>query len=401
MVIFFQGLVLVSIFFLIYTYLIYPMVMKWLTLGKKEDNDTYQFSDTSLPHVMVLMAAHNEEQVISEKIKSLIAQDYPQDKFSIYIGSDQSSDDTNKIISEYAERFNQIKFFPFPDRSGKPETINKLVRIIEEKMPRTNNLVFLMTDASVIMDKDVTYQLVRHFKNENIGLVDANMKYRGMKSDGISQPEDDYISSEVTLKNNEYKITGQMVGPFGGCYALRSTLYPFVPSYHLVDDFYIALHVVDKGAQVRNELNAVCYEPVSHTLTQEYKRKKRISTGNFQNLFAFKNLLNPFSKFGIIYISHKVLRWLGPFWILGIILGSFYLMYQGFLFYKIVFFLMMIWLLAIPLCDFLLSKLRVHIGALRKITYFNYMNLALLHGFFNYLKGVDIAIWDRTERAVD
>ena len=118
-----------------------------------------------------------------------------------------------------------------------------------------------------------------------------------------------------------------MIGPFGGCYMLRSNYFSKVPDNYLVDDFYIAMEVFRKGGLAINDLSAICTESNSSDILEEFKRKSRISAGNFQNLLTFKNLLwPPFSKLAFNFISHKVLRWLGPlfiatFTILGLILG--------------------------------------------------------------------------------
>jgi radical SAM superfamily enzyme YgiQ (UPF0313 family) len=45
----------------------------------------------------------------------------------------------------------------------------------------------------------------------------------------------------------------------------------------------------------------------------QFRRKRRIGKGNFQNLRHFSDLLNPFTKLGYVFWSHKALRWLTPF----------------------------------------------------------------------------------------
>ena len=57
-----------------------------------------------------------------------------------------------------------------------------------------------MTDASVMLETETLFELVKHFKNEEIMIVDSNMVNIGMKTEGISRLENQYISSEVGLK---------------------------------------------------------------------------------------------------------------------------------------------------------------------------------------------------------
>jgi cellulose synthase/poly-beta-1,6-N-acetylglucosamine synthase-like glycosyltransferase len=152
-----------------------------------------------------------------------------------------------------------------------------------------------------------------------IGLVDSNMRNIGIKKDGISHQEKTYISAEVASKNAESLLWGTMMGPFGGCFALRKKLWEKIPSHFLVDDFFINMLVLQKGFKSINEPNAIVFEDVSNDLSDEFRRKIRISSGNFQNLFHYKHLLFDFSWIAFSFFSHKVLRWLTPFFILSII----------------------------------------------------------------------------------
>lgn len=382
---------------LLFTYVIYPAVASLLAKGRQKNNIIYSDDNDKWPSVSVLMSVYNEEKHIVEKMKSLLSQDYPGD-IHIYIGSDCSDDNSNNLLTEYANDHSNIHFCPYEDRRGKSSVINDLHQLISINKNLSSNHIYVLTDANVILSTDVIYQLVKHFKNSDIGLVDANMQYTGMSEIGISEAENTYLSSEVRLKNNESIVWKKMIGPFGGCYAIRAELFDFVPSNFLVDDFFLAMKVFDKDMLAINELSAICYEPVTHKLSQEYKRKKRISAGNFQNLFHFLRLFNPFRLLGILLISHKLLRWLGPVFIIGILGTSLYLSLSGLLFYKLICYLLIVWFLLIPIFDYIFSALGWHIKLLRSISYFNLMNVALLAGFFKFITGVKVGIWERTER---
>ena len=167
-----------------------------------------------------------------------------------------------------------------------------------------------MTDANVLFDKQTIFELVKHFKNSTIGLVDSKMQNIGIKKDGISFQEKTYISSEVSVKQRESLLWGAMMGPFGGCFAFRKNLWGEIPSHFLVDDFYLNMLILEKGFKSINEPKALVFEDVSNNLKDEFNRKIRISTGNFQNLFHFKHLLFDFSWVAFVFFSHKVLRWL-------------------------------------------------------------------------------------------
>lgn len=349
------------------------------------------------PEVVVLMAAYNEELLIAQKLDSLLSQDYPGDKLTIFIGSDASTDKTDSILSRYAEAHSHLHFVPFSTRTGKPGIINTLVERVQDAMGK-ENVLFLMTDASVILEESVTRILARHFKNPEIGMVDAHMRYIGVQSKGISNSENTYLSGEVQLKNNESIAWGRMIGPFGGCFMMRADFFEPVPSNFLVDDFYLAMKVLEQGKLVINDLDAKCDEPVTHQLKDEFRRKKRISAGNFQNLYAFKHLTSPFNLTGFAFLSHKVLRWKGPFYMIIILACSALLACQGSSIGLLLMIAQLVWYILAPAADWLLSMAGIHISILRHIRYFNLMNVALLAGFVKFVSGVSTNVWQPTSR---
>ena len=115
------------------------------------------------------------------------------------------------------------------------------------------------------------------------------------------------------MKYQEGVVWGAMMGAFGGCFAVRRACYHPAPAEFLVDDFYITMAVLRDGYQAINELDAICYEDVSDHLPEEFRRKARISAGNFQNLGEFRPLLcPPWRGVAFAWWSHKVLRWCTP-----------------------------------------------------------------------------------------
>lgn len=390
------------VFCVFHSYALYPLLLK-IVASSKANNQIVYIPTDNLPFVSVVMSLYNEEFVIEEKLQSLIASDYPPEKLHFYIGSDCSSDKTNYLVETYANRFDKIHFFPFQERRGKPSVINDLVAQAQKDQLNKEEHLILITDANVFFEPFTIFELVKHFKNKQIGLVDSNIqnpKNKKLGKDGIAASEKSYISREVFVKNLEGRAWGRMMGPLGGCYALRANLFEPVPANFLVDDFYIAMTVFEKGALAINELEAICYESVPNNIEDEFKRKTRMSAGNFANLATFKHLLWPLtSSLSFAFLSHKVLRWFGPFFIL---IAYLCLAILGFVFdnqfYFWLFILQTVGLFGVPLLDWICKKLNFNIVILRYITYFNAMNLALLNGFFKYLKGVQNGIWQPTRR---
>jgi len=380
---------LVCTFLVFYTYVLFPWIVRIFSRGKILNQNVWE-RDDQYPGVSVIIAAYNEEKVIADKIRSVLASAYPADRLEILVGSDASDDRTAGIVGELLSSDKRIRLLDFRERRGKPSVINDLVNSASHE-------IVILTDANVFFRQDAISGLVRHFKNREIGLVGANILNVGQMNDGISHQETMYIARENRVKYDEGVLFGAMMGPFGGCFAMRKNLFTEVPAHFLVDDFYICMHVLKKGYRSINELQAVCYEDVSNDIEQEYRRKARISAGNFQNLFTFRRiLLQPFTSVGFCFISHKVLRWLTPFFLI-IALISLAILSSYHEIFRWLFLLECLMLLS-PLLDTIFRKSGLHIRLLRFVSYFSYMNLALLHGFFRFLSGVKSSIWTPTRR---
>ena len=374
-----------------YTYLMFPMILKLLA-GKRQLKAA-SFEEKEMPEISLLIAAHNEEKMIGEKIQTVLAGNYPENKMEVLVGSDASTDRTNEILKQLEDGHQNIKLFIFPERQGKPRIINQLA-------DKARGEFLVISDANVLLESDTLVELIRYFKEERIGLVDTRLISTGIKKHGISLQEKFYTSREVLIKHRESVLWESMMGPFGGCYAVRKSLYRPVPDHVLVDDFYISMSVFELGASCISNIQARVSEDVSNDPWEEFRRKRRISAGNYQNLVRFSPLIFKGKKgVGFCFFSHKLLRWLVPFLVLltlslSLILGLNALIYRTL-------FLLQLLVLVIPVMEHILRKIGIQILPLRFISHFVLMNMALMAGFFKFTRGIRNNVWQPTNRNQD
>ncbi len=382
----------VSVAAILHSYIIYPLILKLVARKKKENEEVFEPAD-NLPFVSVILAVYNEESVISEKLRNIFNTNYPEDRIECLVGSDGSTDKTNEKLQVYSNENEALRLFPFRERRGKPAVIN---RLRDEAMGE----ILILTDAKVMFTEDTIFELVKHFRNRKIGLVGANIRNIRIDKSGISLQEWSFMSREIRLKYYEGKIWGTMIGAYGACYAVRNEYYSYVPTHFSVDDFYITMKVLERKKKCILEMKAVCLENVPNLLSEEFRRKIRISAGNFQNLRTFCRMLwSPATGLSFSFISHKVLRWFGPFFLL-LALGATFALSPGNQLYRILFYIQA-GLLVLPIIDLLLRKIGVHVVFLRFITHFYSMNLALLAGFVKFVSGTKTNVWDPTKRTGD
>ena len=386
----------VSVGLMFHSYILYGLLLQLFAAGKKENDVVYVPGDAQLPAVFIVFSVFNEEKVIKEKLESIFKTSYPLDKLTVFVGSDNSVDGTNQIIEEYTSRYTNLTFKQFNERSGKSDVLNKLVAAINEDPVHHKDGIFIFTDANVMFEPDTIYQLVKHFKNQNIAQVGANILSKSVKADGISFQEKQYIQRENSVKYLEGLNWGAMMGAFGACYAMRSDCWTEIPENYLMEDFYLSMNVLSKGKKAILELKAICYEDVSNEMGEEFKRKSRIQAGNFQNLGVYWKLLFRFNALSFCFFSHKVIRWLGPVFILLSYAANAWLLQYGH--FYIFTFLVQNLLLISPVIDSLLKRVGIHLILLRFASYFYTMNLALVNGFWMYVRGVKTSTWSPTKR---
>jgi cellulose synthase/poly-beta-1,6-N-acetylglucosamine synthase-like glycosyltransferase len=371
---------------ILHSYVIYPKLVQFFSKYRKNNELIYL---DELPPITIIIPAHNEEKVIGQKLETLLQSKFPLDRIELLIGADNCKDQTSSIILSYQDRFLDMTLIEFTERQGKINIVNKLVK-------KAKHEIIVMTDANVLFDPNTLNELVKHFKNQKIGLVDSRMEHFGLKETGISMAENGYISNEVQTKFGEGKIWGAMMGPFGGCFAFRRNCFQPIPTHFLVDDFYLNMIILRQGYQCINEQNARVFEDVSNESWIEFKRKIRISAGNFQNLSRFWPMLFRFDGISYAFFSHKFLRWILPFFMLFILVGSSILSREHIVYAIMNAFFILPLGLYIP--DYLGKKIGVHFKWMRYIVHFTSMNIALFLGFFKFLGGIKSSIWEPTKR---
>lgn len=373
---------------LFYSYYIFPAIIRIISKMRAYKPASLP-AWTNYPQISVIVAVYNEQTHIAEKINNLIECDYPAEKIEVIIGSDGSTDRTNEIIAGMATSCSMLKPLFFKERRGKSAVINDCAALAGGEF-------LLLTDAKATLEKDAIKKMLNQFQNNEIGIVGATIINKNAGCRGNAHQESTFMSQEIKVKYDEGVAFGCCIGVYGACYMIRRELIPSVPVSFAVDDFYISMKVLEKGYKVILDLKSVCYENVTNCISEEFRRKVRIGVGNVQNMGVFAHLLFRFNALSFCFFSHKVIRWMGPFFLVAMLVLNAFLLNNGLL-YKILFALQLFSILA-SVADFYLKKIRLQIIILRFITHFYTMNLALLIGFFKFIIGVKANVWEPTKR---
>lgn len=377
---------------LFYTYLGYGILIAILALLKKvfsEKDEVYNTNDfDQLPSLTLLVAAYNEEQFIEEKIKNSLDLNYPKEKISYVFVSDGSNDLTPEII----EKHSSIKHYYQTERQGKIAAVQRVTPFVESE-------IIVFTDANTTLNQNALLNLVRHFKASNVGAVAGEKRILDeFESSASGAGEGIYWQYESLLKKWDSDFH-TVVGAAGELFAIRSKLYETVESDTLVEDFVMTMDIAAKGYKVVYEPDAYAIEGPSDNITEELKRKKRISAGGWQAMFRLKKLLNPF-KYGRLsfqYISHRVLRLtIAPFSLPLIFIINLYL-YSHSSLYTIIFLIQVLFYSSAGI-GWLLMQRNFKLKFLFVPFYFCFMNYSVFAGLISLLKGEQTVVWEKAKR---
>jgi len=288
------------VFLSVYSYAVYPLVIiVWSKLAQRRWK-----RDDGTPFVSIIISVYNEEQVIARKIENALALDYPAERMEIIISSDGSTDGTNDIVTAVQDPRVVLQRF---ERLGKTACLNKVV-------PTAKGEIVLFTDANAMFPADVLRKMIRNFGDAQVGLVTGGTRY--FAAGGEKEVTGVYAKLERWTKHYE-SLIDSCVGADGAIFAVRKNL--FVPlKGNDINDFIIPLNVIEQGSRVILDADANCREPEAEGEKKAYRRQVRITNRTMWAIIRNLRFCNPkrFGVFSVFLISHKVLRFGVPFFLL-------------------------------------------------------------------------------------
>ncbi|MHB1926792.1 MAG: glycosyltransferase family 2 protein [Leptospirillum sp.] len=301
-------LFVLAIFLLLYPLVIYPPLV-WL-LARLFPRPVKKSRPAVLPTLTIVIPAHNEEAVIAAKIKNTLACDYPMEKVEILVASDGSTDRTVERTKDFVHP--SLFLLDFPIRRGK-------LSVLVDAVSRARGEIVVMTDASALLRPDALMMLVENFSDPGVGCVSGRYVIARDVTpdlDGRGESERGYFEFEVFQRRQESRFHSTL-GAHGACYALRRNLFPVVPSGVINDDFVIPMLILSAGHRTVYEDRAVVAEAHIASARGEFRRRIRISQGNFQQIRILLPALGLHDFRALfVFFSHKVVRAFQPFYLL-------------------------------------------------------------------------------------
>jgi cellulose synthase/poly-beta-1,6-N-acetylglucosamine synthase-like glycosyltransferase len=363
---------------LVYTYVGYPLLL--LLIGRFRSLPVRRAEWK--PTVSVIITAYNEELDLSAKLENTLSLDYPRDLLDVLVVSDSSTDRTDEIARSFSQR--GVRLHRQAERFGKTAGQNSGVE-------QCRGEILLFSDATTHYQPDVLRVMVPNFADPTVGCVSGRLIYVDPADSSVGRGARSYWGYETFLKRHESKICS-LIGASGCLYAVRRSAY--APLYNeACSDFTIATKMVEQGLRAVFEAGAVCTEDTNRRTDKELDMRVRVITQTFTDLWRHRSMLNPLRSgfFAVQLWSHKVMRYLVPLFLFGLLICS-WLLIERSRFFAAVFFGQLLFY-ALAVLGWVLEYLGVQSRVLALPHYFVLANLASLLAFFKFLSGERYASW--------
>ena len=363
----------------VYSYFLYPLMLSALPRRTPQGAPSPE-----LPAISLIVTAHNEAARLQRKLDNTLALDYPRGRLEIIVASDASTDATDSIAKAYADR--GVRLVRAEERKGKEHAQWHAIRA-------ASNDILVFSDVATDLAPDALQRLAHVFADSRVGAVSSEDRF--LTDSGEVVGEGAYVRYEMWLRRLESRVNS-LVGLSGSFFAARKVVCQqwdiAVPS-----DFNTALNCVRLGLVAVSDPDVVGFYRGIADERKEYARKQRTVIRGMAALARRADVMNPM-RFGVFawqVFSHKLMRWLVPWFLLGLLLVSVALApAQAFYAFALV----------AQLAFYVLAILGRTFVALRrsalfKIPYFFVQaNAAIAHASVSFLMGKRVTVWNPSKR---
>ncbi len=261
---------------------------------------------TSPPSLSLIVAAHDEEQVIAAKVHNALALDYPRERLELIVACDGCSDATAARAREAgADLVLELS------RGGK-------IRAQDAAVERSRGEIVAFSDANALWDLDAARALTRAFADPRVGYACGQVHFvqpiedRPAAGQGAANQEGIYWRYELGVRALESRLCSITAGN-GAIYATRRDAYIVVDPI-MGHDLSLPFNMVKRGLRAVYVPAARASEKMVPSLMGEFARKRRMMSHTWPIVLR-GGMLAPSGYplgYAVMIFSHRVLRYCTP-----------------------------------------------------------------------------------------
>lgn len=237
------------------------------------------------PRVAIVIPMFNEGRGIYDTVVSLLGQDMPEDRLSIAVIDDCSTDDSYAWASRAAELApGRVRVLRNPHNMGKRRGINRAVRLLDAE-------IIVSVDSDVVVESNAVRELVRRFVRPDIAAVGGRVQVLNRHDNWLTRMQAiKYYFGYEYLKNVERACSSVMC--LSGCLTAyrRSVLLelePVLEARNVMgvpikygEDRFLTRQIVKAGFRTVLTLDAVSYTIAPNRLAGYFSQQLRWRRSN-------------------------------------------------------------------------------------------------------------------------
>jgi len=285
-----------------YAYVIYPLALLCAVRLRGRPASRGAFTGS----VSFVVAAHNEAHRIAARRDELLALlDRDGIPGEVIIVSNGSTDATAAVAASGAAA-GRVRVIEIAENVGKAEALNRAVA-------SSTADVIVFADARQRWAPDALKVLLQDFADPSVGAVTGDLCLES--APGVVAGVGLYWRYEKAIRKLESRLHST-AGATGAISAVRRELFCRIPMRTILGDVYWPMRVVLQRRRVIHEGAAKAFDRLPDCARDEFWRKVRTLSGNFQLVCRLPILLSPLhNPIWLQFLSHKLLRLAVP-WLL-------------------------------------------------------------------------------------
>ncbi len=251
--------------------------------GSDEKTPTSDF----LPMVDIIVPIYNEEKTVSKTLNSLLALNYPKERYGIIVVNDGSTDHSLEVVAKYSERYlaeKNITVFSKPN-GGKHTALN--LGIQNSKAEFVGCL-----DADSFVDSNALKMITQRFSDSEIMAVTPSVHIASTDTFMRKTQKAEYQFGNFSRKVLE-KIGAIHIAP-GPFSFYRKSVFEKIGMYrkaHNTEDMEMAMRIQKHHMKIANEPKAIVYTTGPASVRKLYKQRVRWVGGFMSNLIDYREMV--------------------------------------------------------------------------------------------------------------
>ena len=276
----------------------------WLLVFLMNHDDKKNKILTETPFVTITIPAYNEQDSLAGTVHSVLALDYPKEKYELLIVDDGSTDTTAHIAQELITQHPSYTIRLISQQNqGKGAALNNALR-------QAQGIYFVCLDADSFVARNALQKMLPHFTDAKVAAVLPALKIHNPKNKLEKLQWYEYIINmfykELMGKLNCVHVTP---GPFSVYRTATLREIGYFDEHNITEDLEIALRLQSHNYTIVQLMDPEVLTIGPSTMKELYTQRNRWFKGATLNVLKYRKMLfnKQYGDFGFMQMPTVLL----------------------------------------------------------------------------------------------